>query len=206
MSPAPLHTLVLKSTSLPARQRLSPFVLIAVIVVGLFVPSAEDGGWPWFRILNRVVAAVCMCSIVHTFEHAVHARFVRHGSVVRLMVQTALLLSGFVGGLIAVYLVGLPLKSIGDGGTALVAIVCGTLWLLSASMGSVLVMVLDRLIRPLTQEFRSRMNAAVLALVSMTALIAYWAAQIGYDAVRHTGDSMPSIFTLDMGFGPVWTY
>lgn len=205
MSPAPLHTLLLKTSSLPARQRLSPFVLIAVIVVGLFVPSAEDGGWPWFRILNRVVAAVCMCSIVHTFEHAVHARFVRHGSVVRLMVQTALLLAGFVGGLIAVYLVGLPLKSIGDGGTALVAIVCGTLWLLSASMGSVLVMVLDRLIRPLTQEFRSRMNAAVLALVSMTALIAYWAAQIGYDAVRHTGDSMPSIFTLDLGFGPVWT-
>ena len=85
------------------------------------------------------------------------------------------MLSGMVGGLAAVYLLGVPLRSIGDGGTTLVAIVCGSLWLLSASMGSTLVLVIDRVIRPLFQDFKSRMNAAMLALVGLTAMLAYWA-------------------------------
>ena len=48
------------------------------------------------------------------------------------------MLFGMIGGLAAVYLLGVPLRSIGDGGTTLAAIVCGALWLLSASMGSTL--------------------------------------------------------------------
>jgi class 3 adenylate cyclase len=206
MSPTPFQTLVIKAPEVPMRARVSPVVLVVALILGLFVPAFEDGYWPWLRMLNRLVAAVCACSVIHTLEYAVHARFLKHKALVRVMVQLALLVAGFVGGLTAVYVVGRPLRSIGDGGTALVAILAGMVWLISASMGSMLVMVLDRLIRPLTQEFRSRLNAAVLALVSMTAFIAYWVATVGYKALHLADNSNLISYSLDLGFGTVWTF
>ena len=72
-------------------------------------------------------------------------------------------------------------------------------------MGSTLVLVIDRVIRPLFQDFKSRMNAAMLALVGLTAMIAYWAAQIGFTVLQASDDALPTIFHVDLGFGPVWT-
>jgi len=188
-----------------SRRSLSPAILVATIFIGIFIPGLEDGGWPWVRLINHIVAAMCACSLIHSFEHSVHHRFSRHGTALRLMIQLTLIVTMFCGGLAALYLVGVPLRSIGDGGTALIAIVGATLWLMSASMGSLLVLLLERVIRPLFKDFKSRMNAAMLALVGLTAFVAYWAAQIGYRTLHTTDTTLPTIFHLDLGFGPVWS-
>ena len=200
-----LQTLALKKPDIGPRSRLTPGILIATILLGVFVPGIEDGSWPWIRLINRIVAAVCACSIVHSIEYSVHNRFRRRRTAIRLMIQLALLITMFCGGLASLYLVGVPLRSIGDGGTTMIAIICGTLWLMSASMGSLLVMILERVIRPFFRDFNSRMNAAMLALVGMTAFVAYWAAESGYRALNSTDQTLPTILQLDLGFGPVWS-
>lgn len=205
MPPSTHQTLIMRAPVIGRRPRISPFILVAVVLLGIFIPGTDDGAWPWIRIAMRVAAAVCTCSLLHTLEHNISARFSRHGTAFRLLIQMALMMAGLVGGLAAVYLIGVPLRSIGDGGTALVAIVCGSLWLLSASMGSTLVLVIDRMIRPLFQDFKSRMNAAMLALVGLTAMLAYWAAQVGFTVLHAPDDSLPTIFHVDLGLGPVWT-
>jgi class 3 adenylate cyclase len=187
------------------RRGLSPFLLLMAILFSIFIPELEDGGWPWLHLANRVVAAICVCSLIHAFEYSIHRRFRRFRTAIRLMIQLTLIVTVLGAGLAAVYLIGVPLRSIGDGSTALIAIVCGSLWLLSSSMGSLLVIILERVIRPFFQDFKSRMNAAMLALVGMTAFLAYWAASVGYESLQTTEPSLPTIFHLDLGFGSVWT-
>ena len=205
MAPAHHHTLIMRAPVIGRRARVSPIILVVLVMVGILLPGTDDGVWPWLRIAVRVSAAICACSLIHTLEHNVSARFSRHGTGYRFLIQVSLMLFGMIGGLAAVYLLGVPLRSIGDGGTTLVAIVCGSLWLLSASMGSTLVLVIDRVIRPLFQDFKSRMNAAMLALVGLTAMLAYWAAQIGFTVLHQPDEALPTIFHVNLGFGPVWT-
>ena len=75
---------------------------------------------------------------------------------------------------------------------------------LSASMGSTLVLVIDRVIRPLFQDFKSRMmppcshwwahrNAGVLGRTD------------GFTVLHQPDEAIPTIFHVNLGFGPVWT-
>ena len=199
------QTLIMRAPVIGRRQRVPPVMLASMVLLGILLPGTDEGVWPWLRIFTRVSAAVCVCSLLHTLEHNVSARFSRHSTSYRLLTHLALMLAGVVGGLTAVYLVGVPLRSVGDGGTSLVAIVCGTLWLLSASMGSTLVLVIDRVIRPFFQDFKSRMNAAMLALVGLTAMLAYWSARLGFTVMQEADENLPTVLHVNLGLGPVWT-
>ena len=126
MAPSTHQTLIMRAPVIGRRTRVSPLILIAMVLLAIFLPGTDDGVWPWVRIALRVAAAICTCSLLHTLEHNISARFYRHGTTFRLLIQMSLMLSGLVGGLAAVYLLGVPLKSIGDGGTALAAIICGS--------------------------------------------------------------------------------
>ena len=46
------------------------------------------------------------------------------------------------------------------------------------------------------------MNAAMLALVGLTAMLAYWAAQIGFTVLHQPDEALPTIFHVNLGF---WT-
>ena len=135
----------------------------------------------WIRIANRVLAAMCMCSMAHALEDAWHLQFARRSLIQRILAHLSLMMGTTVFCIVIAYLVGVPLKSIGDGGTGLVVIMSGMLWLNLAAAGSLLVMLLDRIIRPFTHEFHSRMNTAVLTLVGLMAFAAYWTATAGHD-------------------------
>lgn len=158
----------------------------------------------WIRIANRVLAAMCMCSMAHALEDAWHLQFARRSLPQRILAHLSLMMGTTVFCIVIAYVVGVPLKSIGDGGTGLVVVMSGMLWLNLAAAGSLLVMLLDRIIRPFTHEFHNRMNTAVLTLVGLMAFAAYWTATAGYDALHLSGEAMPTVFKLDLGFGAVW--
>ncbi len=205
MSQSPLQTLAIKAPVYGGRIRLAPIGFVGAIALAVVIPSAESGIWYWLGMFNRVLASLSICSMAHSLEHAVYCHFYGRRSVLRFVVQLALIMAGSLVGLAAVYLVGIPLRGIGDGGTALLAVVVGAVWLGAAASGSLLVLTLERLIRPLTREFESRMNAAVLTLVSMTALTAHWASSFGYKAFAFSSSGKPLSYSLDLGFGTVWT-
>ena len=195
---------MMKSRKVPRPTRVAPTVLALSLLLSLLLPNSADEPWFWVRIINRIIAGMSVCSLMHTFEHVWHERFVRRSIAQRVLAHMSLMLGAVVFGVVGVYLVGAPLKSIGDGGTGLIVIVAGMLWVNSAAAGSLLVMLLDRIIRPFTHEFRSRMNTAVLTLVGLMAFTAYWTATAGYDALNMSDETLPSVFKLNLGFGAVW--
>ena len=144
--------------------------------------------------------------MIHGLEHVIHQRFRNRRWPLRLVISLAVPMMGLIAGVTGVYLVGIPLRAIGDGGTALVAVVAATGWLLSAGTGSMLVLILDRLIRPFSAEFQSRLNMAVLALAGMTAFLAYMAAQTGQQLLQFQEQDLSSLFNVNLGFGPVWSW
>ena len=205
MNGEPIHTLRMQATPAPTRPRRSPAVLMGALLVGFLIPTGNDDLWMWVRAINGIVAAVAICSLMHTAEQRWHDRFVDQGLAQRLLAHLSLMLAAVAFGTVAVYFVGIPLKTVGDGGTSLVVMIAGTLWLNNAAGGAVMVMVVDRIIRPFTREFRSRMNAAALTLVGLMALIAYWTAQAGVDVLQLSSNQTPSNLRLSLGLDRVWT-
>ena len=200
------NTLVMKAPKIYTWSRAVPALLFLALLLGWVVPGSDVGIWPWVAVTLKLVAALCGCSLVHSLEHAVHQRFQTKSWGWRTAMAMALPLLGLIGGVTGVYLLGIPLRAIGDGGTALFAISATTLWLLSAAAGTLLVLVLDRLIRPFSAEFQSRLNMAVMALAGMTAFLAYMAAQAGQQLFAFQGTTLTSMFNVDLGFGPVWSW
>jgi class 3 adenylate cyclase len=206
MIPTTLHTLVMKAPVTRRRSRLVPGLLFASLLGGLIIPASEIGVWPWIGLTLKFVAALCGCSLAHSLEHLIHYRFRHNRWPLRIVIAAAVPLAGLIAGVTGVYLVGIPLRSIGDGATALITVLAAMTWLLSACGGSLLVLVLDRLIRPFSADFQSRLNLAVLALAGMTAFLAYLAAQAGQNLLIFQGTTVTSMFKVDLGFGPVWSW
>jgi class 3 adenylate cyclase len=204
MSPTPIHTLIMKAPEIRKWSRRSPAVLVLALIFAMLLPTNAEGAWLWIRLANLATAVICVCSLMQSLEQSWHSRFARGHLSQRLLTHLALPLGAVVFGVAGVYLVGIPLRTIGDGGTTLTTIFAASLWLISSSAGSLLVMALDRIIRPWSQEFRSRLNTALLTLGAMMAFISYWTATIAYEALHVTGGSLPIVFRLNMGFGTVW--
>lgn len=187
-----------------SRPRRSPAVLTITVALSFLLPTSNDEPWFWVRLVNSVFAAIAVCSLMHTAEQSWHDRFLGRSLLQRLLAHLSLMMGAIAFGTAGIYLVGMPLKSIGDGGTAIIVITAATLWLNSTVAGSLLVMLIDRIIRPFTHEFRSRMNAAALTLVGLMAMIAYWTAKAGYDILNLSAEQVPSIVTLTLGSNAVW--
>ena len=99
---------------------------VVLVMVGILLPGTDHGRGHGFESPSG-----CQRPSAHAAssiqEHNV-VSILSAGTGYRFLIQVSLMLFGMIGGLAAVYLLGV-LRSIGDGGTTLVAIVCGSLWL-----------------------------------------------------------------------------
>ena len=204
MSPTPIHTLIMKAPKIRKPSRLSPTILVVALILAMFLPTKVEGAWLWIRMADHGIAVMCVCSLMQALEYTWHSRFSGAHLPQRLLAHLTLPMAAVVFGIAGVYLVGIPLRTIGDGGATLTTIIAASLWLISSSAGSLLVMVLDRVIRPISHEFRNRLKTAVLALGTLMAFLSYWTATVAYEALHVPNGAQPTVFKLNMGFGTVW--
>ena len=186
--------------------RIAPFMLFVSVVLSLLLPVDGTGLLPIIVITSKGTAILAICILVSHIEEHLFNRFRHHQNLTRLAMAMATPIAALILGIVTVYMAGVPMRAIGDGSTTLLAIVCGTLWAVSAGLGTLMVLVLEGLIRPFTTEFRSRMNMAVLSLVSMAAVFAYSAAHMGQSLMMLPTEASTSMFHIDLGFGPVWAW
>ena len=194
----------MKAPEIRKRSWLSPKALVLALIFAMCLPTKLEGAWLWVRLANHGIAVICICSMMQALEYSWHSRFTGGNLPKRFLAHLTLPMAAVVFGIAGVYLVGIPLRTIGDGGATLTTIIAASLWLISSSAGSLLVMVLDRAIRPMSQEFRSRLNTAVLTLGALMAFISYWTATVAYEALHVSHGALPTVFKLNMGFGTVW--
>ena len=202
MVPAPLQTLVMKAPDFGRpRSRALPITLGVVLLVSLAVPQGDHSAWIALEIALSSIAAAATCSLLHRLEYRTHDRYIAYRTSARLMVQAVVFIASLGLGIAGMHLIGLPIQTRGYGAAFLASIFCGALWTMSASMGTILVILLERVVGSIMVELKARINLAMLVLVALTAVLSYWAAQLGYAMVDDSSGGMLSNWTLTFGFG-----
>ena len=194
----------------PYGSRLRAFPRWAAIALGagvvLSIPSSPSGASAsqLIAMLAKTAAILGMCAIGAWAEQRIYQGLLGARRVSRV------LLTFFVPFLICLLtpllaMLGALAAIIGDDGTVGFAILAGGGWMASAAVGTAIMVVIDVVISALIPDFRSRVQAAVLSLLTLTAAFAvgvYWLARMLGETLQRVGtDWIPDDAVLDYGDG-----
>ena len=189
------------------RKSLALKVAVAVMVVGILanvVIPAET--MPAVATAMKIAAALGLCSLASSVDDELFRLFVRRSLALRVFVHLSTPLFAAALALLTIYGAGLPMREWGDDGATLFVVTCGGIWLTSASLGSLLVLVLNNAVNRISTTFRTQIHLTVVAMVVVASGLAYGAAQVGPQmvaAIDHLG-STP--FGQDLGINSLWLW
>jgi len=173
------------------------------IAINLLIPAGSLTGLVGTL---KLLAALGLCGLATAGDDALFRLF-RHRHIgLRALVHTTAPVVAIGMTLLGIYGAGLPLRTWGDQGTTLVVVACGGIWLTSASLGSLMVMVLNSMVRSLATTFRTRINLTVMAMVALAAAMAYAAAQLGPEVASILDRIGETPFGDDLGLSGLWLW
>ena len=164
--------LLTPSARVPRRlPRFALYVWLAAVVVSIPNPASRGGFFDSLDGICKLLAIVAACGLAAWVEERLFTRFVGRSAVLRVgisLVAPALFL-------LAAPLLGIgfsALTFLGDDGTAGLSLVISALWATSASVGTLIVVLIDVVVSAVVQSLRARIQLAVLSLVGTATLAA----------------------------------
>ena len=157
----------------PRARRPRPFPRLTLLVIGASFLLAVANPAPLgaaFRAVDlalKLVAAASACVIAGWLEERVYASQVGRGAGRRIGVGVGVLASSLLAAPALGVVFGVTGALVGDDGTSAVCALVGCLWLASAALGSLVVLVLDVAVSALLPDLRSRFQVAVLGLLAI---------------------------------------
>ncbi|MBW2456869.1 MAG: adenylate/guanylate cyclase domain-containing protein [Deltaproteobacteria bacterium] len=196
----------------PYGSRLRAFPRWAAILLGagvaLSIPSSPTGGSVSQLVAGvaKTVAILGMCAIASWAEQRVYQGLLGAKRVGRVLLTFFVpLLVGVLTPFLA--MLGALAVIVGDDGTAAFAILAGGGWMASAAAGTAIMVLIDVVISAVIPDFRSRVQAAVLSLLTLTAAFAvavYWLARkLGATLHRVGTEMVPDDMVLGTPEGDV---
>jgi class 3 adenylate cyclase len=183
--------------------QISVGLIVAGIGINLALPTDSMVGLVG---LLKLLSVLGLCSLATSLDDRVFHLFVNRHLATRILVHlmTPVVTVGLT--LLGIYGAGLPLRSWGDEGTTVVVIACGGVWLTSASLGSLMVLVLNTGVRSISTTFRTRINLTVMAMVALAGALAYSASQLGPEVVGILDRIDATPFGADLGLSSLWLW
>jgi len=154
----------------------------------------------------KLIAALGVCSLASTLDDELFRLFARRHLALRSVVHLVAPLVAIGLTLLGIYGAGLPMRAWGDSGTTLLVLACGGVWLGSASIGSLLVLVLNTVIQQLSTTIRARIHLTVVAMITLASGLAYGAAQLGPEMVAALDKLGATPFGEDLGIRALWVW
>ncbi|MBN2194020.1 MAG: HAMP domain-containing protein [Polyangiaceae bacterium] len=157
----------------PGIRRPRAFPRAALLLVGTILlcsvinPAARGGTFRLIDVALKIGAAVSACFIATWAEEHLHTSQVGQSPSRRLAIGASVpvLVLMMTPPLLLVF--GVSGVLTGDDGTLAVAVLAGCLWLGSAGLGSLVVLVLDVAVSALLPDLRTRFQVAVLGLLAL---------------------------------------
>ncbi len=185
--------------------RFALIVLVASVLASVVGGALDLSVFDVLHALGIVGAIVAGIVLAMWLEERVFTALVGRHTALRVVVGISLpgtaLVLGFLASLLAAWVGDL----IGDDGALVSASLVAMMWIVSASLGSLSVVALDVIISALVPSFRSRVQLAVLGLLSVTSgiAVAIYAAGIYLARAAREVDpsSLPEGAELDLGAG-----
>lgn len=163
-------------TPVPRAKRPFPWWSPALTALAAVVAILHH--WVPFAPLGHAHTATAILGAIGAVAAAIWAEDRMYGWMLRrhiaLRVIVAFLtpIAGFIAFVPLAFVLGLLGSIAGDQGTTVLLSFVAMLWFCSASVGSLLVVVIDGVIGPLLHDFGSRVRLAVLGLLTLTAALA----------------------------------
>ena len=180
---------VLTPASRKAR-RFPWWSLVAIVLAPLIAIAAQ---WVDFAPLDIAHAATWVAALLSGIvlamwvEDRIYGAMLGRHAVLRVLVGLLVPTLGLVLLLPVSMLIGVLVAGVGDRAVTLTSLFVMTTWFCSAGLGSLIVVVIDGVISAILQDFRSRVQVAVLGLLTLTSGFAvgiYGAAGMLADKVR----------------------
>jgi class 3 adenylate cyclase len=189
------------------RSSLAPCLSMGAMLLSIGLSLALPADLPPSLFTGlKLLGVLGMCSQASTVDNHLYTLFSRRHVALRLMIHCALPLVAIGLTLLGVYGVGLPMRSWGDSGTTLMIVTFGGIWLASAATGSLLVLLLNTVVRRISTSFRARIHLTVASIVTLASCLAYGASQHGPDLVRALAALGATPFGQDLGIGTMWIW
>jgi len=161
----------------PTSSRLRPFpkrTAIALALCMLASLPASPSGAMALQVLDGVVkvgATLAICALATWAEQRLYKGLLGTGRVSRVLLTlfVPLLIAGLTPFLA---IVASLVAIVGDDGTLGIAVLLGGAWMASAAAGTAIMVMIDVVVSAMIPDFRSRIQAAVLALLTMVVVLA----------------------------------
>lgn len=149
------------------------------IALGVAVLLSLLTNAPIIQVPAKLTAIMVGVTLGMWLEERIWTTMVGRHGLLRILVGIATPLLSLVVVLPLSFVLGALAAKLGDEGTLMAALACGTLWIVSASLGSFVVVLLDVVISAVVKGFRSRVQLAVLGLMAMVSSAAVAAYAVG---------------------------
>jgi hypothetical protein len=156
--------------------------------------------------LLKLIAVLGVCSLATTAEDLLYRRLRTRARFARISVQIVLSPLVVLLGVAGAMSLGGFLSDFGDRGTTQIALLTGGVWLGSASMGSLVVLLLDGVAARVVSTVRAQLNLVVVALIGLAVSVAYGAAQLGPEIIRFVERLENTPFGDRFGLDSVWLW
>ena len=185
-----------------------PAAFALPVGLGLGMVGARLAGTPAIVIRGpaSIAAVLAVCSMATWLEQRIYDRLLGKSRFKRIVWSllvpiAALVLGPLVGALVGS--LGLLLR---DGGLFMGSLILGSFWLASAAVGSIVIVLIDVGVSAVIQDFRSRVQAAVLSLTTIGILLAVGiyalARAVGEGLQRAAAEGrLPAGLQIDLGGG-----
>jgi len=166
--------------------------------------------WPGMhlRALGTTIAALSVCSMATWLEQRVYDKLLGKTRLKRIVLSLLLPVGALVLGAPLGALVGALGLLVRDHGVFSISLVVGACWLACAAVGSILIVLIDVGVSAIIPDFRSRVQAAVLSLMTVGVLAAvgiYSLAELTRERLHEAaleGHMLPGL-SFDFGDGKV---
>ncbi len=197
----------------PSQSRLQPFPKITLIVLGvavlLSIPTSPEGSGAGMvmNVIAKAAASLAMCAIGAWAEQRIYRHLLAKGAFLRVLLTLLLpLVIPMVGSV--TLLPSILTALLGDDGTLALAGVLGLAWMSSAAMGSAIIVLIDVGVSAAIKDFRSRVQAAILLLLTVVVGFAVSIYAVGRMAVDQVADAVhrsaeKGEFSVDIGKGKI---
>ncbi len=206
MSPSPTQTLLIQVRSTRGVSR-GALVLLLIGLLGnlilgmVLTPPSTLLVWPL-----KIMAVLAGCSLATTAEDLLFQRMQSRRRISRLTVHAVLVPLVVSFTLLTTLTLGIFMRSLGDSGTALVTLATSGIWLSSAALGSLVVLLLDGAVARMASTLRLRLNLTILVLLGVAAGLAFVAARLAPGAMLAIDHMEQTALGTKFDLGSSWLW
>lgn len=168
----PPHTAGTARSEAAGFPRRAGWALILGVIASVLNPLGMGGAAELVDWVAKLSAVLGSCIVAHWIEERLYRASMAHRGPSRLLRLAPIIPAVAVVGPILTVLLGIPGALLGDDGTVALATFSACFWLASAALGTAFVLLLDVVTSAVLRDFRSRMQVAVLGLLSVAVAVA----------------------------------